>query len=69
MYPVPPLASLCSVFSTEAWLPLLRATGPFDQALADLRAFDTAGVLTARIDALEADAAETAAAVLVGDAA
>ena len=35
-------------------LPLLRATGPFDQAIADLRAFDTSGVLTARIDALEA---------------
>ncbi|WP_432768076.1 MAG: ATP phosphoribosyltransferase regulatory subunit [Sphingopyxis sp.] len=41
----------------EAYLPLLRATGPFDQAIADLRAFDTAGVLTARIDALEAIAA------------
>jgi len=41
----------------EAYLPLLRATGPFDQAIADLRAFDTTGVLTARIDALEAIAA------------
>ncbi|WP_374524120.1 ATP phosphoribosyltransferase regulatory subunit [Sphingopyxis sp.] len=41
----------------EAYLPLLRATGPFDQALADLRAFDTVGVLTARIDALEEIAA------------
>lgn len=41
----------------EAWLPLLRATGPFDQAIADLRAFDTTGALTARIDALEAIAA------------
>ena len=41
----------------EAYLPLLRATGPFDQAIADLRAFDTSGVLTARIDALEAIAA------------
>jgi len=40
-----------------AYLPLLRATGPFDQAIADLRAFDTTGVLTARIDALEAIAA------------
>lgn len=38
----------------EAYLPLLRATGPFDQAIADLRAFDTAGVLTSRIEALEA---------------
>lgn len=41
----------------EAYLPLLRATGPFDRALADLRAFDTAGVLTRRLDALEAIAA------------
>ncbi len=41
----------------EAWLPLLRATGPFDQALADLRAFDAAGTLAARVDALEAIAA------------
>lgn len=40
-----------------AYLPLLRATGPFDQAIADLRAFDTSGALTARIDALEAIAA------------
>src|SRR5690606_34843097 len=41
----------------EAYLPLLRATGPFDLAIADLRAFDTSGVLGARIDALEAIAA------------
>jgi ATP phosphoribosyltransferase regulatory subunit len=41
----------------EAYLPLLRATGPFDQAIADLRAFDATGVLIARIDALEAIAA------------
>lgn len=40
-----------------AYLPLLRATGPFDQAIADLRAFDTGGVLASRIDALEAIAA------------
>jgi ATP phosphoribosyltransferase regulatory subunit len=40
-----------------AYLPLLRATGPFDRAIADLRAFDTSGALTARIDALEAIAA------------
>lgn len=44
-------------FGADAYLPLLRATGPFDQALADLRAFDTAGVLTTRLDALEAIAA------------
>ena len=41
----------------EAYLPLLRATGPFDRAIADLRAFDTEGVLTSRIDALEEIAA------------
>jgi ATP phosphoribosyltransferase regulatory subunit len=40
-----------------AYLPLLRATGPFDRAIADLRAFDTSGVLTSRIDALEEIAA------------
>lgn len=41
----------------QAYLPLLRATGPFDQALADLRAFDTSDVLASRLDALEAIAA------------
>ncbi|QNO28435.1 ATP phosphoribosyltransferase regulatory subunit [Sphingopyxis sp. OPL5] len=41
----------------SAYLPLLRATGPFDQAIADLRAFDSAGVLASRIDALEEIAA------------
>ncbi|ALH81716.1 ATP phosphoribosyltransferase regulatory subunit [Sphingopyxis macrogoltabida] len=41
----------------EGYLPLLRATGPFDQAIAELRAFDTTGVLDTRIDALEAIAA------------
>ncbi|HMO77354.1 MAG TPA: ATP phosphoribosyltransferase regulatory subunit [Sphingopyxis sp.] len=40
-----------------AWLPLLRATGPFDPALADLRAFDAGGLLASRLDALEAIAA------------
>src|SRR3546814_8567092 len=41
----------------ETYLPLLRATGPFDQAIADLRAFDATSALSARIDALEAIAA------------
>lgn len=41
----------------EAYLPLLRATGPFDRAIADLRAFDTGGVLARRLDAIEAIAA------------
>lgn len=41
----------------SAYLPLLRATGPFDQAIADLRAFDSVGVLASRIDALEEIAA------------
>ena len=44
-------------FGAETYLPLLRATGPFDRAIADLRAFDAAGVLTSRIEALEAIAA------------
>ena len=41
----------------DAYLPLLRATGPFDRAIADLRAFDSTGVLTSRIEALEEIAA------------
>ncbi len=38
----------------EAYLPLLRATGPFDTAIANLRGFDRAGVLARRLDAIEA---------------
>ena len=34
------------------WLPLLTATGPVASALAGLRAFDHAGLLTSRIDAI-----------------
>lgn len=50
-------AGALAQLGAEAYLPLLRATGPFDQAIADLRAFDNSGVLGARIDALEAIAA------------
>lgn len=50
-------AGALAQIGAEAYLPLLRATGPFDRALADLRAFDMTGVLEARIDALEAIAA------------
>ncbi|MEM7687966.1 MAG: ATP phosphoribosyltransferase regulatory subunit [Pseudomonadota bacterium] len=46
-----------------AFLPLLYATGPFDEALATLREFDAGGALTTRLDGLEAIAAS------VGDAA
>lgn len=46
-----------------AYLPLLYATGPFDQALASLRAVDAGGALKSRLDGLEAIAAA------VGDAA
>jgi ATP phosphoribosyltransferase regulatory subunit len=46
----------------EAYLPLLYATGPFDQALAALRAVDAGGALKSRLDGLEAIAAH------VGDA-
>lgn len=35
-----------------AYLPLVEAAGPFDQALARLRAFDTTGVLASRLDGL-----------------
>jgi ATP phosphoribosyltransferase regulatory subunit len=36
------------------YLPLIAAAGPFDQALARLRAFDRGGVLASRIDGLAA---------------
>ena len=36
------------------WLPLIAAAGPFDQALAKLRAFDTHGALATRLDGLAA---------------
>jgi ATP phosphoribosyltransferase regulatory subunit len=39
------------------WLPLIAATGPVDGALAALRTFDHAGLLTARIAGIEAVAA------------
>jgi len=41
----------------EAFLPLLYATGPIDEALAKLRAFDTSGALTTRLDGLATIAA------------
>ncbi len=47
----------------EAYLPLLYATGPFEGALASLRAVDAGGALKSRLDGLEAIAAH------VGDAA
>ena len=34
------------------YLPLIEAAGPFDQALARLRAFDTTGALASRLDGL-----------------
>lgn len=37
-----------------AFLPLIEAAGPFDAAIARLRAHDTGGVLTSRLDGLEA---------------
>lgn len=36
----------------EAYLPLLHATGPFDQAIEKLSALDSGGVLSTRIEAL-----------------
>ena len=41
-----------------AWLPLIAAAGPFDAALAGLRAFDTGGRLASRLDGLAAIAAQ-----------
>lgn len=43
-----------------AYLPLIEAAGPFDSALARLRAFDADGVLASRLDGLEAIAASLA---------
>ena len=37
-----------------AYLPLIAAAGPFDEALVRLRAFDTSGVLATRLDGLAA---------------
>lgn len=50
-------AGALSRLGADEFLPLLHVTGPFDEAIAKLRAFDRAGVLTHRIDALEAIAA------------
>ena len=41
----------------EAYLPLLYATGPFDEALPKLRELDPAGALSTRLDGLETIAA------------
>ena len=41
----------------EAYLPLLYATGPFDEALAKLRDLDAGGALKSRLEGLEAVAA------------
>lgn len=45
----------------EAYLPLLHATGPFDEALARLRRIDAGGALASRLDGLEKVAARIAA--------
>ena len=42
------------------WLPLIAATGPVSPALAALRSFDHAGLMTSRIDGIEAIAATLA---------
>ena len=44
-----------------AYLPLIEAAGPFDQALARLRAFDCDGALASRLDGLAAIAAHVRA--------
>jgi len=45
----------------EAFLPLLYATGPFEEAIARLRDIDAGGALKSRLDGLEAIAARVAA--------
>lgn len=44
----------------EAYLPLLYASGPFDQAIAELAGIDAQGVLAGRIDGLKQIAARVA---------
>lgn len=46
-----------AAMGAEAYLPLLAATGPFDQAVEKLRTIDAGGALASRIEALEAVAA------------
>lgn len=46
-----------AAIGAEDYLPLLAATGPFDQAIAKLRELNRQGCLTSRIEALEAIAA------------
>lgn len=45
----------------QSYLPLLYATGPFDEAIARLRGIDAGGALATRLDGLEAVAARIAA--------
>lgn len=39
-----------SAIGADGYLPLIEATGPFDEAMAKLRAFDTDGLLDSRLD-------------------
>ena len=45
----------CSDAGGEAYLPLLYAAGPFDEAIERLAAIDAGGALASRIDGLAAD--------------
>ncbi len=49
-----------SALGAEAYLPLLAATGPFEEAVEKLRAIDAGGALASRIKGLEAIAASVA---------
>ncbi len=49
-----------TALGAEAYLPLLAATGPFDEAVERLRAIDAGGALASRIAGLEAIAASVA---------
>lgn len=41
-----------SAMGATGYLPLIEATGPFDEAMAELRKFDTAGLLDSRLDGI-----------------
>ncbi len=56
-------AGALRAMGADAYLPLIEAAGPIDDALAALRAFDTDGILASRIDGLAAIAGHLPAGV------
>jgi len=50
-------AGALAALGAASYLPLIEATGPYDQAMAKMRAFDSDGLLTSRLDGLDEIAA------------